>query len=379
MRSIGCPLDAPGSQANQRITQLEQLWKATGDLHELTCQIGQATDDAKSFAQRVHELCGRAAQELIELPAPEAATALRRRLDDAKKTSVLQVELQSQQEQRSKELHDAQQEYQQVANRLAQLCVLAKVDSHESLATVEAESEAFATCCERLEALESQLNVLTDDGQISSIVTEIDGRSADELAAEAAAIDDQIRQVEQEYQDAYAVLHEREQSLQAADGGSDAAEADQKALDILSNVQTDAEMYIKYCLASAMLREQIERHRAENQDPLLQRATQLFRELTCGAYTRLRTEYNEQYLPYLVGVRAATDTCVDVDGMSDGTRDQLYLALRLAYIYSRIAKSEPLPFIVDDILVHFDNERGCHAPRLGRIVTSHASALFHSS
>jgi uncharacterized protein YhaN len=43
--------------------------------------------------------------------------------------------------------------------------------------------------------------------------------------------------------------------------------------------------------------------------------------------------------------------------MSDGTRDQLYLALRLATLERHLAQAEPLPFIVDDILINFDDDR----------------------
>jgi uncharacterized protein YhaN len=43
--------------------------------------------------------------------------------------------------------------------------------------------------------------------------------------------------------------------------------------------------------------------------------------------------------------------------MSEGTCDQVYLALRLAGLYLYLDKEEPLPFIVDDILVNFDDQR----------------------
>ncbi len=43
--------------------------------------------------------------------------------------------------------------------------------------------------------------------------------------------------------------------------------------------------------------------------------------------------------------------------MSSGTRDQLYLALRLAALEKYMKSSEPMPFIVDDILIHFDDDR----------------------
>ena len=43
--------------------------------------------------------------------------------------------------------------------------------------------------------------------------------------------------------------------------------------------------------------------------------------------------------------------------MSDGTRDQLFLAFRLASLENYATATEPLPFIADDILVHFDDAR----------------------
>ena len=109
-------------------------------------------------------------------------------------------------------------------------------------------------------------------------------------------------------------------------------------------------------LASVLLQREIERYRAENQDPLLRRAGELFTQLTLGRYSALRTDFDDHERPILVGVRAEGQR-VKVGGMSDGTRDQLYLSLRLATLESYLAKSEPLPFVVDDILINFDDAR----------------------
>ncbi|MBE0532502.1 MAG: hypothetical protein IH626_16890 [Rhodospirillales bacterium] len=43
--------------------------------------------------------------------------------------------------------------------------------------------------------------------------------------------------------------------------------------------------------------------------------------------------------------------------MSDGTRDQLFLAFRLASLENYATAAEPLPFVADDLLVHFDDIR----------------------
>jgi uncharacterized protein YhaN len=43
--------------------------------------------------------------------------------------------------------------------------------------------------------------------------------------------------------------------------------------------------------------------------------------------------------------------------MSEGTRDQLYLALRLAALELHLEQTDALPFIADDLFVNFDNAR----------------------
>jgi uncharacterized protein YhaN len=79
--------------------------------------------------------------------------------------------------------------------------------------------------------------------------------------------------------------------------------------------------------------------------------------MTLGAFSGLRADFDDKGKAALVGVRASSGQSVSVDGMSDGTCDQLYLALRLALLESYLSEHEPIPFIVDDILIQFDDER----------------------
>ena len=43
--------------------------------------------------------------------------------------------------------------------------------------------------------------------------------------------------------------------------------------------------------------------------------------------------------------------------LSTGTREQLYLAIRLAFVMHYCRDSEPLPLVMDDVLVNFDDRR----------------------
>ena len=59
----------------------------------------------------------------------------------------------------------------------------------------------------------------------------------------------------------------------------------------------------------------------------------------------------------LKGIRPGGESPLGVESMSLGTADQLYLALRLATLESYLDRREPLPLIVNDILVQFDDAR----------------------
>ena len=88
----------------------------------------------------------------------------------------------------------------------------------------------------------------------------------------------------------------------------------------------------------------------------MRRAGTLFADLTGGSYSALGQAFDEEDVPRLIGTRP-TGEQVHIAGMSDGARDQLYLALRLAYLEDYASRSEPIPFIGDDIFMTFDDAR----------------------
>ena len=60
--------------------------------------------------------------------------------------------------------------------------------------------------------------------------------------------------------------------------------------------------------------------------------------------------------PRLFGIRPSGEQ-VDVAGMSEGSRDQLYLALRLAALELQVEQGLNMPLIADDLFINFDDRR----------------------
>ncbi len=80
--------------------------------------------------------------------------------------------------------------------------------------------------------------------------------------------------------------------------------------------------------------------------------------LTRGAYTRVETDVDDKNRPLFLVREAAPSAAKTVGALSDGTRDQLHLALVLGSLQHHFsAGGEPMPLVLDDVLVHFDDAR----------------------
>ncbi|WP_437545043.1 AAA family ATPase [Sorangium sp. So ce367] len=252
---------------------------------------------------------------------------------------------------------------------------------------------------------------------IAALEQETAGVERDALALELdraeerlAALEDERRRIDR----ALGSLEQEREHLRATVG---AAEAAAEAQICLSHLRGEVRRYVRARLAAVLLEREIERYRERNQGPILARASALFHRLTLGAFAGLRVGYDESEQAILRCVRAAASGAgvggaaaarapapdaaaepakapadaavepanapanaaaepakapadaaaeparapvqreVDVTGLSDGTRDQLYLALRLASLEHHARTGEPMPLILDDILIHFDDDR----------------------
>ncbi len=122
-----------------------------------------------------------------------------------------------------------------------------------------------------------------------------------------------------------------------------------------AQIEEHANEYAATRIKAQLLRKAIERYRDKHQDPLLQRVSGYFETLTCSRYKSVRIAQTDS-ARFLLGIRSDGKE-VTVEGMSDGTRDQLFLALRLAHVANHCASAEPCPLILDDVLMAFDDAR----------------------
>ena len=150
-------------------------------------------------------------------------------------------------------------------------------------------------------------------------------------------------------------LNAAETELGKIAGQAQAARAESQRQEALARMSNAVQRYLKVHTAAKLLRWSIERFRESRQGPMLARASDIFCVLTQGTFSRLVVDYESEPLK-LSGQRANAEL-VGIEGMSEGTRDQLYLALRLAALELHLAQTEALPFIADDLFINYDEGR----------------------
>jgi uncharacterized protein YhaN len=82
-------------------------------------------------------------------------------------------------------------------------------------------------------------------------------------------------------------------------------------------------------------------------------ASRYFSRLTCGQYRNVWTPLGERRLC----VEDEQRRTIPVEHLSRGTREQLFLAIRLALVQDLARRGSALPLVLDDVLVNFDERR----------------------
>jgi uncharacterized protein YhaN len=338
-------------------------------------QAERATFDAdvrRALAPLVDVVDGLAPQADTLAALGRAHEALLRAQDDAQQVR----ELDKARELAETQARAAAERAEAARGQLEQLMARAGVTTRQALELAEERSEARRRAEATLQQAEAELEAAGGGLELSALLREVEGQRPEDVAVELAqvtAAHDQLEHALSALDQAIGGERMRQRGVQ---GAAEAARAAEDAQATVAELRRQVDRWALVRLSAAVLRRHADRYREAHAGPLLARASAHVRVLTRGALVRLEAGLDGDR-PVLQGVREG-GARVSLAGMSDGTRDQLYLALRLATLeaYLDERKVEPMPLVVDDILLHFDDDRAAAALTVLGEVSSRAQVLF---
>ena len=356
MERLGLPPDTTPSEALAFLADAERLaghLRAAKSSRERLEQIDGYLQD---YTERLRAVVNDVAPDLADREPLSALDQLVERLDDAVEADVTARELVADLEELGRQRHQHEVRLVDAARRLERLLEEAGVPDEPALRDAIERSD-------RLRGLEADRKDLE-----RAIVEQSDGITAEELEAALAGRDevalrteldelsDQLSELEDRISERDTRLGALPQEHARLDGSAAAADAAAEVAFRSAEIEQLTKEYVSVALAGELLRHHIAAYRDQHQAPILQRAVPWFSKLTCGRFSRLDTDVDDKDAVVLEGVGPNGER-VGVGAMSEGTCDQLYLALRLAALAEAADSQEPFPLVLDDVLITFDDDR----------------------
>ncbi len=365
--------DAPPEALKSRLDELDGLARqasALADAQQRKAQLQAVVDDLLTQAAQVAELLGEAVPTMLD----DCADRLRKRLG---------VSRQHQQEGHAliRDRTKAQEKKRQAAAVqvteaavLAGLCTRAGGATIEQLPELEEQAAKKRELRKSLALLRQQLAHASPQSE-AELRARLTGLDVPALESERERCRTERVRLEQEQTSAQRTEEQARRALEVIDASDRAALAREAMESAAARYRSAIRPWARLKLARALLQEALNRFRERAQAPMVSAASAYFSLMTGGAYERLVTDEREDR-PVLCAQRAGGVT-IGIEAMSEGTADQLYLALRLAALELRRPSHPPMPLVLDDTLITSDDARAANILRaLARFAEGSQVMLF---
>lgn len=357
LEQAGLDPDLGREQLANALQRGREVEEARARVQKIDAQMARFAESEAQLAKYCVDLSRLLGREEHDLDLP-AGLRGERLLAELKRADTAQKELGQRETERRAQTDKLREalERQRIADAaLAGFVARANVQAVEELPAAESRSQRARLLDTDLARIEAQIRAAAGDGaSLSDLEAELGTIVLDDADAEQDRLDAERDELERAKERA---AHERA-GIELALGKfeeSDAATYAEHAQVHLAKARSLVLKYARLRLASVLLEKEIDRYRRMHQGPVLARAEQHFARLTGNSFDELRVVIDERDAPELVCVRGGHE--VAIDGLSDGAKDQLFLALRLATIERHAARDERLPLVLDDVLVNFDEDR----------------------
>ncbi|MDQ0396150.1 ATP-binding protein [Labrys monachus] len=347
-----------GGAGAQEAAKATELWLGVqgklAQLASLEHRIAAILEDREGFVARAAELAGRL------LPggpaeAMPAAAALMAALNGAREAAARRHAARQLLARHRAALGEAAEAQRGRDEALAALAAEAGCEA-AGLAALAGDLNARLLLQEALREARDSLAAQGDGLDEAALRQEAASIGADQAAGEIAVVQAELAALAEEDKQAALALVELRRRREAIEREAGAAGAAQRLQDARSDLERIARDYLVLKAASLLIDTGLERQLRTEQGPLIAAAGALFATITENAFAGIATLYDDDDRLRLAARRPGGET-IAIEGLSEGTRDQLYLALRLANLEAMAARRVVPPFIGDDLVITFDERR----------------------
>ena len=376
-RGVAAELARPNGETpattGDAMAQIEELRQAEATIAEKLGRIDGMGAAVDRLAVKVAGLAALSA-ELAALAPIEAAAAFHHRLQAEHREAARCTDADRRIEQSEAKLAVAVADAAAAAVMLgglrAALLVATDEQAEHRLQRIRAMAAARADVAEASRQLALQGGGRTVEALAARANETMAEADVDRIAAIDAADQDRAARIETAREAAAAAAA----ALDRAGNGLDAAEAAHRREAAQAHLARTADEALLLHTTHALLQAALDRQASNADQPLVVRIGEVFQAITGGAQAGVRVEDSRDG-QIMVALEPDRVTRKSLDQLSEGTSDQLYLALRIAALEDYAKSASPLPFVADDILQTFDDPRTTATLRALTALSEHVQVI----
>ncbi|WP_276967163.1 AAA family ATPase [Metallibacterium scheffleri] len=338
--------------------RIEALRTKAREFHERDeARINPMRRDLEKYEKQVRELAARLAvpavgswQSILETLVALSET----NVDFARNREAIEARLGV----RQRELDDVTAQLNEIDDQLRGHFARLGVTDFDDFSELANARDAWDRDVTARDEKRRTLTQAEDGRSIEMLRAEAEGVDADALMAELEALNREVEAIETRYGEAVAALRIAENAVDGVTPSDAAVLAMSERASATRAWNRALDDHVRCLIQQQLLDWAIGRFREDHQSPLVVAAERYLQIVTCGAHSRLLIDDANARNPQLLVLGRDSPMPRTVAALSEGTRDQLYLALRLAGLELHLGEGRtPLPFVADDLFVNFDDTR----------------------
>ncbi len=354
LRSAGLPDHLAPSQAGHFASRRRQLAPLEERLARQRQELNERRRELDTLRGRIQQLLADVGLEGIEARATEHLNQLCQALAEHQTVAARRDELKQRADRLRRRHVKTTRAVRRAEKRRRQLLESLGVESEAVLRARAAEQSRRQSLVESVEQLTHEIAAALG-GRLSEtdVAVWLDSEHADELEARWDELAGRIQAIGHELQAQFEHRGRLAHELQTLADDRRPGEHALALAEVEQQLRDAVERWRMLAVTELTLDAVRRTYETERQPEALADASNYLQRLTEGRYTRVWTPLGERALR----VDDAEGNSLPVEVLSRGTREQVFLSLRLALVAAYARRGIHLPLVLDDVLVNFDARR----------------------
>lgn len=338
-------------RARRARDQHNTLEQQRNELTGIRKRIRQFEQDTKSLLA--------ALGEAKNAPAEQVVVSLGQRLTEAREVKAKREAILEAIRELEEEAEELNRRYNQINNELRKLLKEADVETEQDFRHRAKVFEQRQELKEQISQHEIAIKLLVGEQRLEQTLQRLAEFDPAENQRKLAHINEQLESLQHTQEQENRELGEVRNEIKSLATSDQLAQLLMKREALAAEIETAAQEWAVKVLALELLERTRSIYEREKQPAIIQNAQRWFERITQGRYKRIIAPLGGGE----ISVELADGARLELAHLSRGTREQLYLSVRFGLIEQFDRNAEPLPVLMDDVLVNFDDVRAGEATR----------------